>query len=234
MKLRTRIFALALIIFIGAGIWHGLGKKSEDTKSVLGAHQTQTFDKNHFSIDDPQSIWIIVNKKRSLNPVSYAPPDLTSIGNAQFLRHSAADAFEKMVSDAKNAGYILTPESGYRSYDMQTVAYNHEVSVYGSAYADTESARPGYSEHQTGWAVDIESEDCQEDCFGKTPAAQWLLDNSYKYGFIHRYPTGKSDITGYRNEPWHFRFVGEDLAAQVNKSGQVLEEFFGLPAAPTY
>jgi len=138
--------------------------------------------------------------------------------------------------DAKNTGYALVAESGYRSYYTQVSVYNSEVKSFGKAKADSESARPGHSEHQTGWAVDIGKAGCFEDCFGQTQAAQWLLANSYKYGFILRYPSDKVAITGYRNEPWHFRYIGTDLSTEMhNTNVTTLEEFFNVvPATQPY
>lgn len=199
------------------------------------ASATSTFDKKLYSISDPNSIWVVTNKLRPLNPISYAPAGLTAIGSGQQMRAEAAGELVAMFTSARSAGYTLYPESGYRSYNTQQGVYASEVKNFGQAKADSESARAGYSEHQTGWAVDIGSPGCIEDCFGKTPAASWLLDNAYMYGFIRRYPEDKTAITGYRNEPWHFRYVGTALATEMhNKHVETLEEFFGLPAAPNY
>lgn len=194
-----------------------------------------SFNKSKYSIDNPSSIWIVVNKKRPLSPINYAPGDLISVGNGQLIRSEAAKAFGLMVRDANLLGYNLVAESGYRSYETQMIAYESEVKNFGEVIADNESARPGHSEHQTGFAVDIGSNDCFEDCFGKTPVANWLLTNAYRYGFMLRYPSNKLDVTGYRNEPWHFRFVGVELSTQMHKESiETLEEFFGLPAAANY
>jgi len=209
-------------------------KSVQTTSPAAQTTAPKAFDKTLYSIDDPASIWVVVDKHRPLNPKSYAPSDLTSVGSGQFMRAAAAAAFMKMVADAKTAGYSLSAESGYRSYDTQVSVYGNEVKNYGQATADTESARPGYSEHQTGWAVDIASPGCLEDCFGTTAAAKWVLANSATYGFFQRYPANKSAITGYRNEPWHFRYVGSALATEIVTSGQTMEEYFGLPAAPDY
>jgi D-alanyl-D-alanine carboxypeptidase len=144
---------------------------------------------------------------------------------------------EKMFAAAAKAGVPLRIASAYRSYNTQTAVFNAEVNAYGLAKAESESARAGHSEHQTGLAADLEPYDrkCEiADCFADTPAGTWLAENSYKYGFILRYPKGKENQTGYRYEPWHFRYVGKDLAAQLNKSGQTLEQFFGLPFYTSY
>jgi D-alanyl-D-alanine carboxypeptidase len=128
--------------------------------------------------------------------------------------------------------------SGYRSYDYQVGLYNGYVKSQGQATADTQSARPGYSEHQTGLAVDIEpaSKKCELDaCFADTPEGKWLVANAYKYGFILRYTQDKTAVTGYAYEPWHFRYVGTPLATEMhNQNVATLEEFFNLPVAPDY
>lgn len=194
------------------------------------------FDKTKYSLNDPTSIWVVVNKQRPLTPIDYAPADLVTIGNNQLMRSEAASHLTSMLADAKTAGYTLTPASGYRSYATQTNTYNSEVKAYGQATADSESARPGYSEHQTGWAVDLGSDGCNvQDCFGSTPGGMWAAANAYKYGFILRYLPDKVAITGYRNEAWHFRYVGVELSTEMHQEGiTTLEEFFGLPAAPSY
>ncbi len=131
----------------------------------------------------------------------------------------------------------LQISSSYRSYSTQVEVYQGWVDSLGQEGADLTSARPGYSEHQTGLAMDVSAPDtgCGLDCFGDTPQAAWVADNAWRFGFVVRYPQGYTDITGYEWEPWHVRFVGVDLAAAVHDSGQpTLEQYFGLPAAPTY
>lgn len=194
------------------------------------------FDKNKYSLDDVTSIWVVVNKKRPLDPVNYAPNDLVGVGGGQLLRKEAAAAFENLIASAKSEGLTINPLSGYRSYNTQVSVYNNEVKKYGQAVADTQSARPGTSEHQTGLGIDVGGGGCGiEDCFGTTAEGKWVASNAYKYGFIVRYVPGKESVTGYRAEPWHLRYIGVGLAAEMHKKGvQTLEEFFGLPAAPNY
>lgn len=194
------------------------------------------FDKGKYSTDDPASIWVVANKQRPLNPKTYAPNDLVSVGGGQRLRQEAASALNQLMAGARAEGLAISPLSGYRSYATQVSVYNNEVAANGQAVADTQSARPGYSEHQTGLAIDVGGGGCGiEDCFGNTAPGKWVAANAYKYGFIIRYPQSKQNITGYRYEPWHIRYVGVDLATEMNKQGiQTLEEFFGLPAAATY
>ncbi|HSX44068.1 MAG TPA: M15 family metallopeptidase [Candidatus Saccharimonadales bacterium] len=239
MKRTTIIIAAVSVAGIGAGIIYGLNHKPLLPQSTTSVQTQQTpasqnFDKKQYSISDPASQWIVVNKQRPLDPKTYSPSDLTAVGNGQNLRMTAADAYKQLVAGAKAAGYTLVPESGYRSYVTQVSVYGNEVKNYGQAVADSESARPGYSEHQTGWAVDIATPGCREDCFGSTDAAKWVLAQAADYGYIRRYVPDKSAITGYRTEPWHFRYVGKALAAELSRTGQTLEEFFDLPSAPNY
>src|SRR5439155_25329248 len=101
--------------------------------------------KKQYSTSDPASQWVVVDKQQPLNPKTYAPSDLTSVGAGQYLRAAAATAYQQLVAAASKAGYTLVPESGYRSYDTKVTVYSNEVKNYGQAVADTESARPGYS-----------------------------------------------------------------------------------------
>lgn len=196
---------------------------------------TPTFNKAQFSIDDPASLWVVANKTRPLNPKNYVPAlaSLNLPGGGQ-MRPEAAAALTQMFADYRaQSGTQLKVVSAYRSYTTQVATYNGWVSRLGQAQADRQSARPGTSEHQTGLAVDINTGSDQS--FGRTPAGLWLAANSYKYGFILRYPDGFEPITGYEYEPWHFRFIGVDLATEMHTTGvQTLEQFFGLPAAPNY
>lgn len=200
------------------------------------------FDKAAHSIDDPMSIWIVGNKMRPFTPVDFEPSDLVATQgvanqNGQPLREVAARATEQFIAGAAAAGYQVQIISAYRPYSMQVGLYNGYVARDGQAAADTYSARPGHSEHQTGLTVDLDDYGgCYlEPCFGGTPAGQWLGANAADYGFILRYPEGKQEVTGFMPEPWHFRYVGPELAQEMKRTGiTTLEEFFGLPAAPGY
>jgi D-alanyl-D-alanine carboxypeptidase len=153
------------------------------------------------------------------------------------VRPETAAAMEKMFAAAKTAGLNLMISSGYRSYAEQSILYSRYSSQYGVQQADTFSARPGHSEHQTGLAADIEpaSRHCEVDtCFADTPEGIWLAANSYKYGFIIRYQKTTQALTGYEYEPWHVRYLGAGLAGQVQSSGKTLEQYFGLQAYDNY
>lgn len=158
---------------------------------------------------------LIANKSYGL-PVNYNPNGLTA---------ETQQAFNEMASDASKDGLCLCVYSGFRSYIYQQQIYNNYVSLYGQATADTFSARAGHSEHQTGLAIDV---NCADDSFDGTPEALWLAENSWKYGFIIRYPKGKQDITGYKYEPWHVRYLGKETAEKVYRSGLTLEEYLGI------
>ncbi len=193
-----------------------------------------TFDRAAHSIDDPASIWVVVNKLRPLNPTDYVPADLVDVPVPHtwdpLLRQEASDAIVAMFDAAANeAGLSLASNSAYRSYSAQQSIYSGD---------DLSTARPGFSEHQTGLTMDIgaESGECSLNaCFGETAEGIWLRDNAYRFGFILRYPADKTPVTGYEYEPWHFRYVGVDLATEMRETGfTTLEEFFQLPAAPEY
>jgi LAS superfamily LD-carboxypeptidase LdcB len=160
---------------------------------------------------------LIANKTYSL-PSTYKPGGLTSTTN---------EAFKKMQAAAKLDGISLVIKSGYRSYATQKSTYNYYVSRDGKTKADTYSARPGHSEHQTGLAMDL---NIINDTFHNTKEAKWLASNCYKYGFILRYPKGKTNETGYKYESWHFRYVGVDLATKLYNNGDwiTLESYFGI------
>lgn len=205
-----------------------------------------SFNKHQYSLTKADSVWVVVNKKHPLMPINYAPIDLITPdvplrvpGNESMrMRAEAAHHLEQMFADAKSNGLSLMLSSGYRSYSYQISLYNGYVRSEGQTLADQQSARPGYSEHQTGLAADIEptSRNCElNDCFASTSEGKWLAANSYKYGFILRYAKDKVAITGYEYEPWHFRYVGKALALQMhNQNIKTLEEFFGISGGTGY
>lgn len=165
---------------------------------------------------------LIANKTYAL-PRSYNPGGLTS---------ETYNAFQSLVQAAANDGYSLWNASGFRSYETQEQIYNNYVYTHGQATADTFSARPGHSEHQTGMAIDVNN---PSDSFNGTPEALWLKEHCVDYGFIIRYPEGKQDITGYKYESWHIRYVGVEMAKKLRDAGIAkgdanitLEEYFGI------
>jgi D-alanyl-D-alanine carboxypeptidase len=193
-------------------------------------------------LDSPKSIVVVVNKQRPLESIRFAPKDLVQVPKynplGRVVRKDVSKAVVKLGNAMKAAGKgTLVVQSGFRSYSSQQIIHKAKVRALGKTKGEALAARPGYSEHQTGLAVDFAAQGVStlNISFGKTKAGIWLAANAYKYGFIVRYPKGKTEITGYRYEPWHFRYVGVDVATRMHETGiTTLEEFFGMAPAPTY
>jgi D-alanyl-D-alanine carboxypeptidase len=203
------------------------------TTANTNSGTTVSASSNSANTTDTDSITVIVNKNHSI-PADYVPADLVTVDlpstRETRLRSVAADALKKLFNAATSDGYDLSCCSGYRSYDTQAELYQWNVDTYGVDGAELVSARPGMSEHQLGLAMDVTSASVGFDLlesFGSTPEGQFLKENAYKYGFIIRYPQGKTDITGYAYEPWHLRYVGVDVATAIYNSGKTMEEYFG-------
>jgi D-alanyl-D-alanine carboxypeptidase len=190
-----------------------------------------------YDFDSASSLQVVVNKHRQLNPAAYVPGQLVRV-QGERLRAQAADAYKQAAKAAKAAGVNIMPISGYRSFSEQASLYDSYVRQYGQATADTLAARPGYSEHQTGLAMDIGNASgicALQACFANTPAGQWAAAHGWEYGFIIRYPAGAQATTGYTYEPWHLRYVGRPIAEDMKSTGiTTLEKYFGLEAAPDY
>lgn len=176
---------------------------------------------------DKYGYLVLVNKYYKLAE-DYKPDDLVEVESNYgrgFLRKEAYEAYKKMQDDAEKEGLSMYITSPYRSYDTQYKLYNYYLSIDPQEVVDTYSARPGNSEHQLGLAVDILSPGYDFGNFYQTKEAEWLKENAYKYGFIFRYPEDKVDITGYKFEPWHYRYVGE-IAKDIFDSGLTYDEYF--------
>ncbi|MFD5213728.1 M15 family metallopeptidase [Microbacterium sp. NPDC058345] len=196
------------------------------------------------SLADPDRTWVVVNKRRPLRPTEFVPDALTPVSlrsttPSDRLRPEAAQALADMADAARDAGAgTLGINNGYRSYGVQQLTYSSHVRAQGQDGADAGSARPGYSEHQTGLAIDVIA--CGSGCsgldaFGATTQGGWVAEHAWEHGFIVRYEHGERTTTGYMPEPWHLRYLGPELAAAYHHGGfRTLEEFFGLPAASDY
>lgn len=186
--------------------------------------------------NQPDSLWAIANKTTPLPDINYAPkhlvvPDVPARMDKgieeRSVRQEVAGPLKEMFAAAAAEGHELMVGSAYRSAALQTLYFNNYVQTSGLETANQYSAHPGQSEHQLGLSVDIStvSKECYlSECFTSTPDGQWLADNAYKYGFFLRYPKGKEAITGYDFEPWHYRYVGVDLATAIHQSGLTFEE----------
>lgn len=197
-----------------------------------------------FDLSDPASVWFVVNKRRPFPEPGWVPNDLVApegirVLDGSHLDRTAAAALQRLVDAAAEAGVgTMAVASGYRSYGVQVENHANQVATEGQA-ADQSSARAGFSEHQTGYTVDLvacDGDSCGGlDAFGSTAQGRWVAENGWRHGWIVRYESGAEAVTGYTPEPWHIRYVGADLARAYHDGGfHTLEEFFGLPAAPDY
>ena len=225
-----------------------LPESIQNLADQVQAKPVTIFDPPKYSIDQANSLWAVVNKQRPVTPTRYKPaslafPDFTKpkIQNPYGLQlqSEAAQATVSLAKAMKDAGYgTLILNSGFRTHKTQKALYDRTREARGLAVAEKLSARPGFSEHQLGLAADfsVRGQGCViMVCFGKTEAGIWLAENAHEHGFILRYPKGYKAITGFQYEPWHFRYVGVELATEMKtRDIKTLEEFWNLPAAPDY
>lgn len=208
-------------------------QKADADKALVAQQQGQVVTPKGCAISgahgNPASIDVVVNKKRCFNPIDFVPPDLTSY-NGYVVSAKIVPDMTAMFQAAAAAGVPMSLTSSYRSYSNQVTTYNNWVRVNGStAAADTVSARPGYSEHQTGFAIDLAAGGCSLECFSGSAQYNWLVTHGATYGFIQRYPAGLESITGYSTETWHWRYVGPATAQAMKASGaKTLEQFWGV------
>ena len=179
-------------------------------------------------IDD--GILMLVNKYTHL-PKDYNPTDIVEVKNwycygENKLREEAYQKFIEMFNAAKESDNKIILSSGYRSYEDQKETYDEYVDRYGQKKADTLAARPSFSEHETGLALDITTGKATQETFETTNAFKWLQENAYKYGFILRYPKDKEDITGYAYESWHYRYVGVEVAKKIKELDITFDEYY--------
>lgn len=173
---------------------------------------------------------ILVNKYNYLTedyiPENLEPIDIAYARSGMQLVREAKEAFKTLSEDAKKEGMNIIAMSSYRSYDYQVNLYNNYVATDGKEAADTYSARAGYSEHQTGLAVDVYNKVLPYTSFEETEEFNWMQENAYKYGFILRFPKDKVNITGYQYESWHYRYVGKEAAKYIHDHDLTLEEYY--------
>jgi len=185
-----------------------------------------------YTLDQARDNLLVINKKHAL-PSDYVPELIT--WNGVTLKTDTLEAYKKLISSAKSSGVNITAISSFRSYSDQAELFNEYVKKDGQEKAETYSARPGHSEHQSGLAVDIglPSGNCNlMVCMANTKEGKWLAENAHEYGFIVRYPEEKVEQTGYQFEPWHIRFVGTEIAKSIFESSYTLDEYFGITAGP--
>ena len=184
------------------------------------------------SSDTEKQNLLLVNKYTKLNS-DYVPENLTNIpltlsfeGNQT--TKEVLSAFKSMWTAAKKEGLTLIVNSSYRDYQSQEEVWNNYENAYGEEYADSIAARPGFSEHQTGLALDIITYGANKNTFDTTDEFKWLEKNAHKYGFILRYPKDKEDITGYAYESWHYRYVGKTAASEIKNLNITFDEYYAF------
>lgn len=189
------------------------------------------------TVAEPDQIAVLVNKEYSL-PEDYQPGDLVYLEvdfifeekiEKRMMRTEAAEALEQLFAAAEKQNLHLAGVSAYRSHQTQQSLFDNYVNRDGLEKAKTYSALPGTSEHETGLAIDVTTADgacAAQDCFGDTNEAKWLAEHGHEYGFIIRYPEGKENITGYKYEPWHIRYVGVAAATEMHENSLTLEEYY--------
>lgn len=184
---------------------------------------------------DPTDTLILVNKtnKAPSVPITLVKPNVQptqeSLSENIYMRPEAAAALEELFEAAAQDGITLYATSGFRSYSTQKAIFERKLNTMSEKQANASVAKPGYSEHQTGLAMDIEGETTKgtglTEAFGESPEGIWAAEHCSEYGFIIRYPKGKTNITGYIYEPWHLRYVGKEAAAEITELGVTFEEY---------
>ena len=207
-------------------------KENDDAETTV-LYVNMDFDKEDYVdpivIDDFDD-YVLVNKHRQLSS-DYIPDDLVTIDDEYVkaneeieIERNVAKAFYDMAEAASKDGMELMVSSGYRSYADQEEITNTYLELYGQNYVDNYVAKPGFSEHQTAMSLDIASKSV--DTFVESNEYSWMMDNAYKYGFILRYPKSKEDITGYKCEAWHYRYVGKKIAKYIKEHNITYDEYY--------
>jgi zinc D-Ala-D-Ala carboxypeptidase len=229
--------AIAAIVLLASGCASvgaaPAGEGGRTTHAAVVSPRSDTprsFDRAAHSTTDPASVWVIVNKTHPISP-DYRPE--ISLVRGYQVASPAAGELAQLLDDSDQQGLGFKIASAFRSYDYQYGVHADTVASRGEAEADRVSARAGYSEHQTGLAVDLvtpASPACDfEACFADTPGGRWIAQHAWRYGFIVRYQPDNEAVTGYTSEPWHLRYVGRSLAAELHDTGvTTLEEFFDV------
>lgn len=202
----------------------------EDIITRVNIGLDQDYYTNTKETPNLNTIYILSNKYLYMSP-GYIPDNLETINpkytsSTRTLVTEARIAFEELANKAELEGYTIRAISAYRSYQYQHVLYNKYVDQDGVEKADTYSARPGYSEHQTGLVVDVDNKKTDYNNFESTEEFKWMQENAHKYGFILRYPKGKESITGYTYESWHYRYVGEKIATYIYENDITFDEYY--------
>ena len=208
------------------------GEIISDIRTLVEYVNTKAYLKDYEDYEDAdltKGNLIIGNKLSYLG--DYVPEDLMSVDDDYImqagvtLKSEAYEHLKQMFDDARSEGYYFYISTAYRSYDFQKALYDSYLLKDSMEVVDTYSSRPGFSDHQTGLACDIGMPGYKFEMFTDTDECRWLHENAYKYGFILRYPEGKENITKYKYESWHFRYVGTDVSSYIHENNITLEEY---------
>lgn len=205
-----------------------LDLKSREIVEKVNTNRDYDYYTDSKSTDMAKGNLVLTNKYYYLDS-SYQPTNLVVINSnygAGQIKKEVYEAYLAMINASKEEHFNFYARSNYRSYTKQLSIYNNYVKQDGQAITDTYSARPGYSEHQTGLAMDIVTKTSNFETFVNTKECGWLIANAYQYGFILRYPEDKIDITGYKYEPWHYRYVGIEVATKIHDQKITFDEYY--------
>lgn len=205
-------------------------KEFNEIISLVNVNRDSEYYENLQTTKTEEKEKMLVNKYHALDK-SYEAPDIVEVSlsysyNGNKLNKDAYEAFKLLSNDAKNEGYTILILSSYRTYNYQDKLWNERKDNFGIRKADAYAARAGSSEHETGYAIDVADYYDTNDSFKETEAYQWMLNNSYKYGYILRYPEGKEEITGYSYESWHYRYVGIEIATEIHERNITFDEYY--------
>ena len=210
--------------------------KDKDLRSIVEIINTNR-DKEYYTetydTDISKCYLLITNKYYHLNE-NYIPANLVSFSTtyawgdkgSKQVTQDTYDAYMNMWKASHENGYYLMVSSAYRDYNKQVSVYDEYKTKSGEKYADSIAARPGYSEHQTGYALDIFEKGYTQKTFETSDSYKWLQDNAHKFGFIERYPKDKENITGFTYESWHYRYVGVEAATYIHDNHITFDEYY--------
>lgn len=217
-----------------------ISKNNEDDYakviSIVNVHANHKWYQLDLTTQEDLGMLMNVNKFYTLS-ATYTPKNLRNIelsyaygeeGENKLIDY-AYDKFLELWQAANEQGFYLMVTSSYRDYESQKEIYDYRVSTQGERKADETAARPGHSEHQTGLVIDMTSKtEPLADSFSNSEAYKWLKENAYKYGFIERYPEGKTYLTGYSPESWHWRYVGKEAAKLIHDEDITFDEYYAF------
>ena len=206
-------------------------KSFSDVIAIVNVGADKEFYKDPKKTDISKGILMLTNKFNYLDNTynsdkMFVVSKQYSYGENQMLTSETYNEFIKMFKAAKEAGLKLIINSSFRSYEDQEEIYNMYKNSKGEEYADAIAAKPGFSEHQTGMAIDIQAPGSRAATFEEFEEFKWLQENAHKYGFILRYPKDKEYLTGYNYESWHYRYVGVEVATYIKENNITFDEYY--------